>query len=40
MIVPRLSELHAIMAAIYGLGSTIENSRVDDAWIETGMFGA
>lgn len=31
MIVPRLGELHAIMAAMRGLGSSIENSGIDDA---------
>ena len=40
MIVPRLSELHAIMAVMHGLGSSIEKSGVDDAWIETDVFGA
>lgn len=39
MIVPRLGELHAIMAAMRGLGSSIENSGIDDAWIEADVFG-
>ena len=40
IIVPRLGELHAIMAAMRGLGSSIENSGIDDAWIEADVFGA
>ena len=40
MIVPRLGELHAIMAAMRGLCSSIENSGIDDAWIEADVFGA
>ena len=39
MIVPRLGELHAIMAAMRGLGASIENCGIDDAWIEADVFG-
>lgn len=37
--VPRLGELHAVMAALRALGSSIENSGIDDAWIEAGLYG-
>ena len=33
-IVPRLGELHTVMAALRALGTSIENSGIDDAWIE------
>ena len=39
IIVHRLGELHAIMPAMRGLGSSIENSGIDDAWIEADVFG-
>lgn len=40
MIEPRLGELHATMATMRGLGSSIENSGIDDTWIEADVFGA
>lgn len=38
-VVPRLGELHAVMAALRALGSSIENSGIDDAWIEADVYG-
>ena len=37
-IVPRLGELHAMMAALRALGTSIENSGIDDAWIEADVY--
>ena len=39
-VVPRLGELHVVMAALRALGTSIENSGIDDAWIEAGVYGA
>lgn len=36
-IVPKLGELHAGLAALRGLGNSIKNSGIDDAWIEAGI---
>jgi len=33
-VLPRLGELHTVMAALRALGTSIENSGIDDAWIE------
>ncbi len=33
-ILPRLGELHAVMAALRALGTSIENSGINDAWTE------
>ena len=38
-VVPRLGELHVVMAALRGLGSSIENSGIDDVWAEADVFG-
>ena len=38
-VVPRLGELHAVMAALRALGASIENSGIDDAWIEADVYG-
>ena len=38
-IFPRLDELHAVMAALRALGTSIENSGIDDAWIEADVYG-
>ena len=38
-ILPRLGELHAVMAALRALGSSIENSGIDDAWLEADLYG-
>ena len=38
-IVPRLGELHTVMAALRALGTSIENSGIDDAWIEADVYG-
>ena len=32
-VMPRLGELHVVMCALRALGSSIENSGIDDAWI-------
>lgn len=37
---PRLGELHAVMAALRALGSSMENSGIDDAWIEADVYGS
>ena len=39
-VVPRLGELHVVMCALRALGSSIENSGIDDAWIESGVYGS
>ena len=36
-VLPRLGELHTVMAALRALGKSIENS--DDAWIEAVVYG-
>ena len=33
-VLPSLGELHVVMAALRALGSSIEKSGIDDAWIE------
>ena len=38
-VVPRLGELHTVMAALRALGTSIENSGIDDAWIEADVYG-
>jgi hypothetical protein len=37
---PRLGELHTVMAALRALGTSIENSGIDDAWLEAGVYGS
>ncbi|KAH3735889.1 hypothetical protein DPMN_042449 [Dreissena polymorpha] len=37
-VVPRLGELHTVMAALRALGTSIENSGIDDAWIEADVY--
>ena len=37
--VPRLGELHVVMAALRALGSSIENSGIDEAWLEADVYG-
>lgn len=39
-VMPRLGELHVVMCALRALGSSIENSGIDDAWIESGVYGS
>jgi len=39
-IFPRLGELHVVMAALRGLGTSIENSGIDDAWTESDVYGS
>ena len=39
MVVPRLGELHAVIAASRALGTSVENSGIDDAWIEADVYG-
>jgi len=39
-VVPRLGELHAVMASLGAVGASIENSGIDDAWIEADVYGA
>ena len=38
--IPRLGELHAVMTALRALGASIDNSGIDDAWIEGDIYGA
>ena len=38
--VPRMGELHVVMVALRALGTSIENSGIDDAWIEAGVYGS
>jgi len=37
---PMLGELHTVMAALRALGTSIENSGIDDAWLEAGVYGS
>ena len=39
-VMPRLGELHVVMCDLKGFGSSIENSGIDDAWIESGVYGS
>ena len=39
-VLPRLSELHAVMTALRALRSSVENSGIDEAWIESGVYGS
>ena len=39
-VLPRLGELHTTMAALRALGSSIENSGIDDAWLESNVYGS
>ncbi|KAK5923956.1 hypothetical protein CgunFtcFv8_000881 [Champsocephalus gunnari] len=39
MVVPRLGELHVVMAALRALGASMENSGIDDAWMEADVYG-
>lgn len=39
-VVPRLGELHVVMAALRALGASMENSGIDDAWIEADVYGS
>ncbi|KAE8288343.1 hypothetical protein D5F01_LYC12211 [Larimichthys crocea] len=39
MVVPRLGELHVVMAALRALGAFMENSGIDDAWVEADVYG-
>ena len=38
-VMPRLGELHVVMCALRALGASIENSEIDDAWIEADVYG-
>lgn len=38
-VIPRLGELHAVMAALKTLGASIENSGIDDAWMKANVYG-
>ena len=35
----KLGELHTVMASLRALGTSIENSGIDDAWIEADVYG-
>ena len=37
---PRLDELHAAMAALRAIGVSMENSGIDDAWMEANVYGS
>ena len=39
-VVPRLGELHVVMAALRALGASMDNLGIDDAWIEADVYGA
>lgn len=39
-VVPRLGELHVVMADLRALGASMENSGIDDAWMEAGVYGS
>ena len=37
-IVPRLCKLHNIMAAMWALSTSVENSDIDDTWMEADTY--
>ena len=39
-VLPKLGELHVVMCALRALGSSIENSGIDDAWMEADVYGS
>ena len=39
-VVPRLGELHVAMAALRAIGVSMENSGIDDAWMEADVYGS
>ena len=39
-VLPRLGELHVVMRGLRALGSSIENSGIDDAWMEADVYGS
>ena len=39
-LVLRLGELHTVIAALRALGTSIEDSGFDDAWVEAGIYGS
>ena len=39
-VVPRLGELHVVMAALRAIGVSMENSGIDDAWTEADLYGS
>lgn len=40
ILVFRLREMHTVMAALHALGSPIEDSGFNDAWVEAGIYGS
>ena len=39
-VLPRLGELHTVMAALRTLGTSVENSGINDAWTEADVYGS
>jgi len=39
-VMPRLGELHVVMCVLRALGSSTENSGIDDACIEADLYGS
>ena len=39
-VVPRLGQLHVVMAALREIGVSMENSGIDDAWMEADVYGS
>ena len=35
----RIGEFHTVLCALRAVGSSIENSGIDDAWVECGLYG-
>jgi hypothetical protein len=40
IVVPRLGELHVVMAALLALCTSMDDSGIDDAWIEADVYGS
>ena len=38
LFVPRMGELHVVMASLRALDTSVENSGIDDAWIEADVY--
>ena len=39
-VVPRLGELHVVMAALRAIGGSMENSGIEYAWMEADVYGS
>jgi len=40
LFVPRMGKMHVVMGSLRALGTSIENSSIDDAWMEADVYGS